>query len=71
MKIVKCTELDSMWDYRKKQKQKIFLLESFQRPASPKMQMGVIQDGTAPGHVGRAQSIEMSECVATTSEAAP
>ena len=61
MKIDKCGELESMWDYQKKQKKKIALLESLEKVASDGTGAHVDQEDTDPtGGTGRAESIEMT-----------
>ena len=58
MKIVKCGELHSMWDYRKKQKKKIALLE---KVGSNETGTGFLQEDTVPtGCAERSESVEMT-----------
>ena len=51
MKTVKCAELQSMWDYRKKQKKKVAKLESLRQAAS---------DGAGPCLIQDVNSMEMA-----------
>ena len=61
MKIDKCGELQSMWDYRKKQKKKIALLESLEKVASDGTGAHVVQEDTdRTGGTERAESVEMT-----------
>ena len=63
MKFVKCGELSSMWDYRKKQKHKIELLESFARQTTRDgTNACMLHDETASaGPAGRLKSVEMTQ----------
>ena len=62
MKIEKCGDLQSMWDYRKKQKKKIALLEALEKVASSDgTGTNVVQEDTDPtGGTERAESVEMT-----------
>ena len=63
MKFVKCGELSSMWDYRKKQKHKIELLETIARQATRDgTDACMLHDETASaGPAGRLKSVEMTQ----------
>ena len=63
MKTVKCGELSSMWEYRKKQKQKIELLESLARQATrDSTDACMLEDKAASARsAGRLKSVEMAK----------
>ena len=57
MKIVKCGELSTMWDYRKKQKQKIELLKSLTKQAAREGTYEcMLQEESSAGRAGRLES---------------
>ena len=60
MRIVKCTELKTMWGYRKKQKKKVSLLESLEKAANDGTGASVVQDGAdSAARPERAESVEL------------
>jgi len=64
MKLVKCTELTSMWKYRKKQRKKVSLLTSLNAAAQDGPDARVIQDtAKTPGLTTRPrpESVELSD----------
>ena len=60
MKTRKCAELQSMWSYRKKQKEKVAQLESLRQAANDGAGLCLIQEDAAlVGHTEQVSSMEM------------
>jgi len=70
MKLVKCTQLTSMWKYRKKQRKKVALLTSLNTAARDGPDARVIEDTDTPLARTRLDSVELLNRTAISDESA-